>query len=264
MPDTPSLLNLFSPKNIVVFMLIFTRMSGLFATAPFFSTFTMPEQVKIWLCALITFILYPILSAKAHFIMPHSMPEFAILIAIEFAIGFAIGFIANLLFAGVAMVGELISIQMGLSMANVLDPVSGESSTLISNFYTYLVTIVFITLGAHEYLFAAVYKSFFVMPVGLDGIFNVNILEGVMTLSSQMFQIAFGLAIPIFSVLLVCDILLGMMSKVMPQMNIFMVSLPFKVFLGLILILLFLKGSITYLTDVIAQYMGAILDLFTK
>ena len=79
MPDAPSLLNLFSPKNIVVFMLIFTRMSGLFATAPFFSTFQMPEQVKIWFCALISFILYPILSAKAQFIMPHSMPEFAIL-----------------------------------------------------------------------------------------------------------------------------------------------------------------------------------------
>ena len=67
-----------------------------------------------------------------------------------------------------------------------------------------------------------------------------------------MFQIAFGLAMPIFSVLLVCDILLGMMSKVMPQMNIFIVSLPFKVFLGLVLILLFLKGPVSYLSDVIS------------
>ena len=263
MPDAPSLLSLFSPKNIVVFMLIFTRMSGLFVTAPFFSTFTMPEQVKIWFCALISFILYPILSAKAHFIMPHSMPEFAILIAIEFAIGFAIGFIANLLFVGVSMVGELISIQMGLSMANVLDPVSGESSTIMSSLYTYLVTLVFLGLGAYEYLFAAIYKCFFAMPVGLEGVFNSGIFEGALLLSGQMFQIAFGLAMPIFSVLLVCDILLGMMSKVMPQMNIFMVSLPFKVFLGLVLILLFLKGSVAYLSDVIADYMQAIMSLFT-
>ena len=263
MPDAPSLLSIFSPKNIVIFMLVFTRMSGLFATAPFYSTFSRTEQVKIWFCALISFILYPILSAKAHFIMPHSMPEFAILIAIEFAIGFAIGFIANLLFVGVSMVGELISIQMGLSMANVLDPVSGESSTIMSSLYTYLVTLVFLGLGAYEYLFAAVYKSFFVMPVGLEGIFNTGILEGTLTLSGQMFQIAFGLAMPIFSVLLVCDILLGMMSKVMPQMNIFMVSLPFKVFLGLVLILLFLKGSISYLSDVISEYMQAIMSLFT-
>ena len=101
------------------------------------------------------------------------------------------------------------------------------------------------------------------MPVGLEGIFNTGILEGTLTLSGQMFQIAFGLAMPIFSVLLVCDILLGMMSKVMPQMNIFMVSLPFKVFLGLVLILLFLKGSISYLSDVISEYMQAIMSLFT-
>lgn len=263
MADAPSLLTLFSPKNIVVFMLIFTRMSGLFATAPFFSTFQMPEQVKIWFCALISFILYPILSAKAHFIMPHSMPEFAVLIAIEFAIGFALGFLANLLFVGVQMVGELISIQMGLSMANILDPVSGESTTVISNLYVYLVTLVFLGLGAYEYLFAAVYKSFFVLPVGLEGTFNSGIIEGALLLSGKMFQIAFGLAMPIFSVLLVCDILLGLMSKVMPQMNIFMVSLPFKVFLGLVLILIFLKGSTSYLTDVIAEYLQAILGLFT-
>ncbi len=263
MADAPSLFTLFSPKNIVVFMLIFTRMSGLFATAPFFSTFQMPEQVKIWFCALISFILYPILSAKAHFIMPHSMPEFAVLIAIEFAIGFALGFLANLLFVGVQMVGELISIQMGLSMANILDPVSGESTTVISSLYVYLVTLVFLGLGAYEYLFAAVYKSFFVLPVGLEGTFNSGIIEGALLLSGKMFQIAFGLAMPIFSVLLVCDILLGLMSKVMPQMNIFMVSLPFKVFLGLVLILIFLKGSTSYLTDVIAEYLQAILGLFT-
>ena len=195
--------------------------------------------------------------------MPHSMPEFAILIAIEYAIGFAIGFIANLLFVGVSMVGELISIQMGLSMANILDPVSGESSTIISSLYTYLVTLVFLGLGAYEYLFAAVYKSFFTMPVGLEGVFSSGVLEGTLLLSGQMFQIAFGLAMPIFSVLLVCDILLGMMSKAMPHMNIFMVSLPFKVFLGLVLIFMFLKGSIAYLSDVIADYMQAIMSLFT-
>ena len=78
-----------------------------------------------------------------------------------------------------------------------------------------------------------------------------------------MFHIAVWLSMPIFSVLLVCDILLGMMSKVMLQMNIFMVALPFKVFLGLVLILLFLKGSISYLSDVISEYMQAIMSLFT-
>ena len=101
------------------------------------------------------------------------------------------------------------------------------------------------------------------MPVGFEGVFNAGVIEGTMTLAGQMFQIAFGLAMPIFSVLLVCDILLGMMNKVMPQMNIFMVSLPFKVFLGLILILVFLRGSITYLMDVMAQYLQGILHLFT-
>lgn len=263
MADAPNLLAIFSPKNIVIFMLIFTRFTGLVTTAPFFSTFQMPTQVKIWFCALVSFIMYPILAAKANFIIPNDMAEFGVLLAIEFAIGFAIGFVSNLVFYGAQMVGELISIQMGLSMASVLDPSTGEATPVISNFYTYLVTLIFLSSGAYEYLFAAIYKSFFALPVGLMGIFEANITEAILRLSGQMFQIAFGLAMPIFSVLLVCDILLGMMSKVMPQMNIFMVSLPFKVFLGLILIIMFLKGSSSYLYDVIIDYAKAVLGIFT-
>ena len=259
----PNLLALFSPKNIIIFMMIFTRLTGMITTAPFFSTFEMPLQIRIWFCALVSFILYPILSAKAGFILPNTMPEFAILLTIEFAIGFLIGFVANLLFVGAQMVGEIISIQMGLSMASVLDPATGEATPVIGNFYNYLVAIVFLVSGAYQYLFGAVYKSFFALPVGLENIVTPAMAQGILTMSAQVFKIAFGLAMPIFSVLLVCDILLGMMSKVMPQMNIFMVSLPFKICLGLVLILFFLHGSMSYLYDVTMQYMEAILRLFT-
>ncbi len=259
----PNLLDVLSPKNIIVFMLIFTRLSGMITAAPFFSTIKAPNQVKIWFCAAIAFILYPILAAKANFIIPNSMPEFAVLLTIEFAIGFLIGFVANLLFIGVSILGEIIGVQMGMSMAAALDPVTGVSSMAISSFYTYLATLVFISTGAYEYLFAAVYKSFFALPVGLTSGFEPSIVEGVLRLSSRMFIIAFSLAMPIFSVLLVTDILLGLMSKVMPQMNIFMVSLPFKIFLGFILMIVFLQGSILYLVDEIGNFMQGIISLFT-
>ena len=207
--------------------------------------------------------MYPVISAKAHFVIPNSMPEFIVLMLLEFGIGFLIGFIANLLFVGAQMVGELISIQMGLSMAQVFDPATGTSTPIYSTFYVYLVTLVFLSTRAYEYLFAALFKSFFALPIGFSGVLDQGMTSAIVKLSAHIFQIAFGLAMPIFSVLLVCDILLGMASKILPQMNIFMVSLPFKIFLGIVLMLMFLKGSVGYLQEVSVDYLKAILGLFT-
>lgn len=259
----PDLVTLFSPKNIIVFILVLTRLSGMFVSAPFFSTFPIPEQIKILFAGFIAFIMYPMVAAKVAFILPHSMPQLIVLLFLEFAIGFLIGFIADFLFQAVKMAGSLVSIQMGLSMAEILDPATGEQQTAISTAYVYLATIVFFAIGAHHWLFEAVYSSFFVMPIGLVGVLNGELVQEVLILSGQTFQIAFGLVMPIFAVLLVSDVLLGLMSKMMPQMNIFMVSLPFKVYAGLVLMLVFLSGSTSYLKDITGQFIQAIVRIFT-
>ena len=87
---------LFSVGNIVLFMAIVTRLSGLFMSAPLFSTYPIPRQVKIWLAALIAFILFPIIQAKTNFVVPNSVPALSLILFKEFLIGYAIGFCANI------------------------------------------------------------------------------------------------------------------------------------------------------------------------
>ena len=89
---------LFSTGNIILFMAIITRISGLFASAPLFSTYPIPMQAKIWLAALIAFILFPIVQYNTHFIVPTSVPMLTIVLFKEFLIGYAMGFCANVLF----------------------------------------------------------------------------------------------------------------------------------------------------------------------
>ncbi len=263
MTQIPSLVNLLSPYNIVIYMLVFTRITGLIVSAPFFSSIQAPVMTKIWFSATIAFIMYPLVIASKNFIMPHSMPEFIILISIEFLIGYLIGFVANLIIEGVRMAGSIISIQMGLSMSEALDPATGVSSTELSRVYIYVTTLIFLATGAYQMLFIALNSSFSAIPMGVFPILDNNVISALLSLFAQLFKISFGVAFPIFSVLLISDMLLGLMSKMMPQMNIYMVAIPVKIYIGLFLFLAFLGATNTYLQEIIKNYMQAINLLFT-
>ncbi len=257
----PDLLMLLSPKNIVIFAIIFTRISGMIMSAPLFSTFPIPIQVKIWLTALVSFILFPIISSTLPFSVPASFPELSIYLLREFGVGFMIGFIANLIFAAVQIGGEFISIQIGISMSQILNPETGLSTPVLAQIYIIFVAFVFMALNAHQWLFAAVYRSFKTFPPGLDFVFTGSVVEHIVRLSGEMFAIAISMILPIFCVMFVAEVLMGFMSKMMPQMNIFMVAIPLKVYLGLILMLMFISPTATYLANTIESYLKGIVEM---
>ena len=134
---------LFSVGNIILFMAIFTRLSGLFASAPVFSTFPIPTQVKIWLAATIAFILFPIVQYNTQLVTPNSVPALTLILFKEFLIGFAIGFCANILFVGIELGVNMFAIQMGLSADQALNPASGGNSPVITQAFTFLAIMIF-------------------------------------------------------------------------------------------------------------------------
>ena len=263
MTQAPNLLNLLSAYNITIFMLIFTRLTGMIQNAPFFSSLQAPMMVKIWFCATVAFLIYPLVFASKMYIMPKNMAEFIILIAFEFLIGYLIGFISNLILEGVRMAGSILSIQTGLSMSEALDPATGVSAPEISRIYVYLAILVFLATGAYQFLFMVLFGSFSGIPIGTFPLFDSSAISSVLLLFGQIFKVAFGVVLPIFSVLLISDILLGISSKMMPQMNIYMVALPVKIYIGLFLILAFLSATNTYLQGVIKNYIQALSLIFT-
>ena len=234
---------LFSAANIILFMAIFTRLTGLFMAAPMFSTYPIPMQVKIWLAASIAFILFPIVQYNTHFVVPNSVPALTLILIKEFFVGFAMGYCANILFVGVELGVNMFAIQMGLSADQALNPSSGGQSPVITQAYTFLATMLFIALGAHQWLFPAIYNSFKTMPVGYSFVLSPELVGHIITITGQMFSIGLSIALPIFGVLFITDVLLGFTSKMMPQMNIFMVSLPLKIYLGLLLSLIFYAAN---------------------
>ncbi len=253
---------LFSTGNIILFMAIFTRLSGLFISAPLFSTYPIPTQVKIWLSAAIAFILFPIIQANTQFVVPTSVPALAMILFKEFTIGYIIGFCANILFIGIELGVNTFTIQMGLSADQALNPTSGGNSPVITQAFTYLASMIFIGLNAHQWLFSAIYNSFKSMPIGYVFTISPNFVEQVVIVTSQIFSLGLSIALPIFGVLFITDVLLGFTSKMMPQMNIFMVSLPLKIYLGLLLSLIFMRPLAEKFALIIEQFLIKIAAIF--
>lgn len=255
------LIALLSPQNLILFIVVFTRLSGLMTTAPLISTYPIPIQIKTWFMATVAFIMFPIVLAKVGFQMPTTIPELSIILLKEFMIGYITGFVANVVFIGVEIAADLISMQMGLTAAQAMNPMTGDTSPILSQAYTILASMIFIGLNAYQWLFGAIYKTFQIIPPGYDITIGGQLTHNIIYLTCEIFTIGISIALPIFSVLIITDVLLGFVAKMMPKMNIFMVALPVKIYLGLILFIMLVEPMCSQIAVLIQKHLLSIISV---
>ncbi|MFH0702911.1 MAG: flagellar biosynthetic protein FliR [bacterium] len=252
----------FSFQSLLVFLLVMARVSGMISTAPLLSTFPIPMMAKAGLAALSAFIMYPFVLKISLFQMPNDLITMSIMIFKELFVGILIGFCAELIFIGIQIGGQLLSIQMGLAIANALDPVTKQQVPVVGQFYLFMASMVFIYLNGHHWLFSCVSESYNTIPIGINFEFVTNIVPKILYFTSQLFAIAFNLTIPIFGMLFIIDIALALVSKIMPQMNIFMVGLPLKIYVGLALMGFFMSTTAVYLTGLMGNMLNSLKNIF--
>ncbi len=259
------LMLMLSPANLIIFMLVMARLSGMIAAAPFFSTIQAPFQAKAILVFLTGFIMYPMVAATMSGSIAAGvidMPALIVLITKEVMIGAVIGFCANLIFIGVQMAGHILAMQMGLSISDVLDPLTQQNVPVLGQFYMFIASLTFIFINGHIWLFSSIYDSYKVIPINYDFIFTGPLIEKIVFFSGQIFHIAFELIVPIYAVLIITAMVLGFMSKSLPRMNVFMVALPVKIFIGLALICMFTMQSSTFLAGIMETFLKNIDNMF--
>lgn len=253
---------LFSEHSIIVFLLVVSRITGMLNTAPLFSSFPVPHIVKIWLSVVIGFIMYPLILHNMPVQLPHDLISLTAMVLKETLIGVLIGFSANLIFIGIQIGGQLLSMQMGLAVAEALDPVTKQNVPIIGQFYLFTASLLFIYLNGHHYLFATIYNSYHSIPIGLSFEFTSEIVQKLLFFTSQLFTIAFSIIMPIFGLLFVIDLALAFISKMMPQMNIFMVGLPLKIYLGIVLMSMFITTTAAYLSGLMQSLLENLRSIF--
>jgi flagellar biosynthesis protein FliR len=253
---------LFSMKSIVIFILVISRISGMLITAPLFSTFPIPVRVKAGLAAMTAFVIYPMVVNLSNIPAPHDLITLAVMIFKEIIVGSLIGFCAQLIFIGIQIAGQLLSIEMGLTIAETLDPVTHQNVPVIGQFYLFIASLIFINLNGHQWLFMSIFDSYKSIPIGVNFDFTISIAPKILYFTSQLFAIAFGIIMPIFTFLFLIDITLAFTSKMMPQMNVFMVSLPLKILVGILFMSLFMTTTAHDMTNLIRNQLDYLSSIF--
>lgn len=219
------------------FLLILVRLTSFFLLAPIFSMRGVPAQFKVGIGAFLAFVAVSTLPMETPILMDSS---YLLLIVKELATGLALGFTAALVLYTVQIAGAFIDFQMGFSMANVLDPQTGEQVPIIGHFKYMMALLFLLTVNGHHLMLDGVMQSLRIFPVERIAISikAEDIAQFMTSLFAEMFLIALQIALPIVGALFLVDIALGILAKTVPQLNIFAVGLPLKIVVGFIMLFL--------------------------
>jgi flagellar biosynthetic protein FliR len=220
----------FDPKDVVAFVLVLMRMAGIFLTAPVFASRNIPVMVKASWILFIAFLLFPVVEFKTVDLPASGLP-LAMAIVREMLIGFSIGLGATLIFTGIQLAGQIVDIQMGLGMVNIIDPVTNNQISVMGQYYYLIATLVFMAVNGHHLLLRAVAESFAVIPLG-HAHFSVALGTKMMGLFTQVFFIAFRVGAPVIGALFITNMALGVIARTVPQMNVFIVGMPLSLAVG--------------------------------
>ncbi len=242
------------------YLLVFIRLSGMAITLPILSYAAVLPRIRILFALLLAAIVLPMLPQTA-MVSIQAVPQLIYYIARELMIGLIIGFGAKLIFEGFTIAGEFAARQIGLAMANVFDPASEQQVPIISQFWTMLLMVYFLSFNGHHFLIRIMVQNFTTVPPG-EGVFSSPLAQNIVLGGSRMFIIAVRLAIPVIALLMIVDAGLALVARVMPQMNVYFVALPLKLCVGMFALISSLNIFEMLFQSIYSQlvnYLGSIL-----
>lgn len=259
MYDTTSVfLNMF-----LIFLLVFIRMISIFVISPIFSRRNIPSYLKVGLALFCTFTIAPLLGSIQ---IDYNLMSYTILVIKEFVVGITLGFVSYLVFASLLIAGQIMDVQIGFGMVNVIDPINNIQVPLIGNFIYLLATNIFLITNGHHIMLAAIVKSYAMVPI--NGFFLTDkLVNNILRIFIESFVIGFKISIPIIAAALLSEVALGILSRTVPQMNVFIVGLPMKITIGLLSLIFIMPtfaNALDYIFDKLYAYISIILQSMTK
>lgn len=226
--------------NFILFFIVSIRVVAMLISSPVFSMKQIPAFIKVALSLIIGYMMSTTMNA-ANFVIPSSNIEFLIVCSKELLVGLIIGFIATLIFNAVRNSAQMIDFSIGFSMSAYYDPSTSSNSTVLERLFNWIALILFLTFNFHHVLIEAIIKSFEIIPPGAMT-FSSDILNHLVSVFTNSFLISIQLAAPIIIVLFLTDFTLGLISRAVPQIHIFVLGMPIKVLVGLLAISIILPG----------------------
>lgn len=223
----------FTQQNLEYFLLIVVRITSFVFIAPFFGHVNTPLRFKLGFGILLSFILYNVMPGNT---LEYSTTiDYSILIIKESIVGLLIGFSAYICSTIVLFAGTLIDMEIGMSMAQVFDPVTKSQVSITGSFYYYMVLMLMLVSNMHIFLLNAVVDSYSLVPIG-GAVMGNSLYDTVVGFITNYFIIGFRIVLPIFVSSLIMNCVLGILVKAVPQLNMFSVGIQLKILVGLAVI----------------------------
>lgn len=248
----------FTIEYIEYAVLIITRISMIFFIVPFFGNVNIPVRIKIALSFFLSLIIMNSVDYSA--VSYQGMLGYSILIAQEAVTGLLIGIGSGFALYILNFSGHMLDMEIGFSMAMEMDPTTQVQTTISATFLTAVFMLMFIASDMHYFLIDAVVDSYKVIPIG-EGIVSPNLYKIFVQYVIDYFVIGFRIILPVFACILVINVILGILARIAPQMNMFVFGMQLKVYAGLSLIFI-LMNFLPGITDFLFNEMQTLTKLF--
>ena len=209
----------------------FLRVLALFGTLPVFAQRSVPMRLRVALAFLIAVCAQASLPPMP--VIPLDSSAAFLVVVQQLVIGLSLGFAVRIVFAAVEFAGELVGLQMGLNFAGFFDPATGGQTTALSRFFGVMVSWMFIVTGGHLLVIAGVVQSFHAFPVGPEPFEFVRKVQPQVW-GAEVFRVGLWIALPLVGMLLFTNLVLGIVSRVAQQLNIFAIGFPITMGVGLV------------------------------
>jgi flagellar biosynthetic protein FliR len=236
----------FGEEQVLAFFLVLARVSPLFLLAPLFSSPLLPARVRGIVAVALAIGISPVVMSKS--LGEPDIIGLAGLVGKEMLVGAAFAFALGALFAAISIAGTFLDTLIGFSYGAVLDPMTGTTSAVISQLYALMGVLIFIAIGGDGWVIQGLAKTYDIVP--LDGAPALGaMMTGVQAAFTGIFGAAIQVAGPIVLALILTDAAFGIVSKVVPQLNVFIIGFPAKVVVGITLMGITLPFVASWLSD---------------
>ena len=252
----------FTVENLEYYLLVLIRISAFIGTAPLFRNNSISMQMKAAISIVLTVIVIPLVPVvELNYV---GILGYSVLILKEFAVGALLGFMCNACTYIMSFAGQLMDIDMGLAMASTFDPVNAMQVTVTATIYNTLFMLVFVSTNLHYYLIKAIVDTFKYFNVSQE-VFPQDMMQIGIDFIINFFILSFRIMLPMFCAMFLINIILGVLARVAPQMNMFVVGMQIKLIVGFVVLYLLVQTLptvsdfvFTEMKNVITQVMNGL------
>lgn len=246
------------PQEVFGFLLVFSRLGAMIMLLPALGETGIPQRIRLMMALSISLLIYMLVRTALPAI-PDSPYMLAILIIFEIVIGLVIGTAIRLLMSALHTAGTIIAMQSGLALAQAFDPTQGAQSALMSTFLTLMAVVLIFITNMHHMMISAMYDSYTLFPVG--GGLKMNALaEIVLDTVANSFLVGVQIASPFIVYGLIFNIGLGILARLMPQLQVFFIAMPLNIMAGFIILGIVLSAGMAWFLQHMESSIGAFLN----